>query len=259
MQEIVYIITTFNPNIEVLTKLLSNFSTSRVIIVDNSDNINNHFISTGKINIVQNKQNLGFTGGANAGIRKALAKGAEWVVVMNYDLSVTKKSISQFNKILENSTPGVIGPFAGKLDPKRWTTIFPSTSTDYISGSCIAIHRKVIESIGLFYDPYFIYYEDADYCVRARRAGFPVKHVPISGITHYDSGNPTVGAHRHEYYLARNHLYFVERCAPPMVKAHEYMRLPKTMAEHIQKKDRGAIFGLQDYFFRRSGICNRDL
>lgn len=170
--------------------------------------------------------NRGYGGGANEGIRQALERGAEWVVVCNQDVQLSRKAQSQLHAIAQKCEPCIFGPEAGSFDPKRWTTMLPPQgSVDYISGSCMAIHRKVIEKIGYFYEPYFMYYEDADYCVRAKKAGFPLKQVRFTGFNHQLQSC----GWRKDYYLARNHLLFVLRQAPLPVKFYEFFRLPKTL------------------------------
>lgn len=180
--------------------------------------------------VIDNTQkNRGYGGAANVGIRRALSGGAEWVVVCNQDIALTKKDREILIRTLKKMPPGIVGPDAGSLDPKRWTTILPVTGvTDYISGSCIAIHRNVIGKTGYFYEPYFMYYEDADFCVRAKKAGFPLVQIALPGFKH-----PRASSGRmKDYYLFRNHLLFVLRLAPWRVKLHELLRLPKTIYDY---------------------------
>ena len=103
----------------------------------------------------------------------------------------------------------------------------------YISGSFMAIHRKVIAEIGYFYAPYFMYYEDVDLCVRAARCGFPLKKLNGAGIEHTERPVWSKGSRQHGYYLARNHVWFVWRLAPLRVKLYECIRLPKTLLEFL--------------------------
>jgi len=234
-QNISFIIVTYKPDTAVLGRLQKSLAGKSIITIDNS------------------KKNFGFGGGANVGIRKALAKGAQWVVILNQDIELTNASVEKLYRKLQLLPPCIAGPFAGSLDELRWTTILPSKKVDYISGSCIAMHRKVITKIGMFYEPYFMYYEDADFCVRAKNAGFPLIHVSIAGISHNETTSLGRGSFLHQYYLARNHLLFVERNAPLLVKIHEMVRLPKTIWEHYKKQERGALVGIRDYFLRRFG------
>lgn len=179
--------------------------------------------------VVDNTQhNRGYGGGANVGIRQALDKGAEWIVVCNQDVRLTKEAITHVCVIAKKRDPGIFGPEAGSLDPVRWTTNLPAKGTaDYISASCMAIHRKVFETIGYFFEPYFLYYEDVDFCVRAQRARFGLTKISLPGFTHAGGA-----AKQKTHFLARNHLLFVCRQAPWRVKFHELMRLPKTIYDY---------------------------
>ena len=213
-QSVGFIIVAYNPNKESLKKLQSSLARKPVTVVDNG------------------KHNLGFGGGANVGIRQAVGQGAEWIVVLNQDTEMTQEATNALCRRLEQLPPCIAGPFTGSLDLKRWTTIL-GTGDDYVSGSCMAIHKRVIEKIGYFYEPYFMYYEDADLCVRAKNAGFPLKKLNGAGIEHSDRPVWGKGSRIHEYYLARNHLWFVWRLAPWNVKLYELIRLPKTLLEFL--------------------------
>lgn len=227
-----FVIVIYKPDKEVLRRLITAIHEWPTEIVDNTD------------------RNLGFGGGANVGMKKAFDAGGEWVVVCNQDIELTRAGVLKFTKELQECDPGIIGPEAGELDPKRWTTILSSTASRpgleagrmdsltkrgndkkkigddnllYVSGSLMAIHRDVWEATGGFYEPYFMYYEDIDYCLRAKKAGFPLCQITVDGFKHT--------AHEDEYYLARNHLLFVLRNAPIGVKLYEFIRLPKTLLE----------------------------
>jgi hypothetical protein len=238
-KEIAFIVVTYKPDNKMLDALRSALRGHWLIEIDNS------------------KRNLGYAGGANVGIRKALAGGAQWMVVMNQDLSLTSEAVSKFSLSLTKAPLGIVGPFAGGLDPRRWTTMFPSERKEYITGSMIAVHKSVVEKVGFFYEPYFLYYEEVDLCIRAKRAGFQLTHKPIDGISHEESVSLGKGSLAHQYYLARNHMLFIERCAPPQVRLYEYLRLPKTIAEHLGRRERGGALGIRDYLLRRFGQYNR--
>lgn len=185
---------------------------------------------TWDIVIDNTEKNLGYGGGANLGITRALDEGSDWVVVCNQDITLSNKDKEILNNKLVKAKPGIYGPEAGTFDKKRWTTILPAYGTiDYISGSCMAIHKYVFEKIGYFYEPYFMYYEDADFSVRAKKAGFPLGLLVLPGFQH----DCTIAKERRKkYYLFRNHLLFVLRNAPRIVQLHELLRLPKTIYDY---------------------------
>lgn len=211
-KNVCFVVVTFKPDKEVLRRLVAALEGWSVEIIDNT------------------KKNIGYGGGANKGMKRAFDAGAAWAIVCNQDIELTRAGVLKLTKELEECSPGIVGPEAGELDPKRWTTIVPSSGpTDYISGSLMAIHRDVYETTGGFFEPYFMYYEDADISLRAKKAGFELRQVKIDGFGHETHGSPGKN-----YYLARNHLLFVLRNAPWQVKIHELVRLPKTLFDFIR-------------------------
>lgn len=191
--------------------------------------------------VIDNTQNnRGYGAAANEGIKNALANGARWIVVCNQDIELTKQDKEKFIKTLNNSAPGIVGPEVGSLDQKRWTTILTegdgfrlrgrndNQTIDYISGSCMASHKNVFEKIGYFYEPYFMYYEDADFSVRAKKAGFPLRQIHLNNFRH----EATSPEKNKDLHLFRNHLLFVLRLAPWQVKLYELLRLPKTIYDY---------------------------
>lgn len=84
-----------------------------------------------------------------------------------------------------------------------------------ISGSCMLIRRAVIEAIGFLDERFFAYQEDADYCFRARQAGWQVYYVPAAQITHYGGeGGSRVQPYRSIYQWHRSYyLYYRKNLA----------------------------------------------
>lgn len=250
--EVSFIIISFHPEKRAFRELLLQLRSFNVTVVDNGGVGD---VGIAKVGVIRNASNLGYGGGANVGIRRAMEHGAQWMVILNQDVVLHEKSVHSFVEKLENTHPGIAGSFAGTLDPARWTTILgkKKSGTMYISGSMMAIHRDVVERVGYFYTPYFLYYEEVDFCMRAAQKGFRLMQLPVSGISHKESVSLGAGSFAHEYYLARNHMLFVERCAPWRVKFRELVRLPKTYMEHSRRANRGAILGMRDYFLRKYG------
>ncbi len=259
-----FIIPIFKPNIIVLSKLLKSLKRQKFLLINN-DIKTPLKIKKENITTINNEKNCGFGGGVNVGMRIAFENGALWITILNQDLSLSKQALTDLNKTLKHMRPSIIGPFGGIFDKKRWTTIVNEKNSsiqnnpEYISGSCLSIHKDVVAKIGYFYEPYFMYYEDADYSVRAHHAGFPIIATPRKGITHYHTAIVGVGSAAHQYYLARNHMLFVERMAPIKVKIYELVRLPKTLYEHYRRKEHGALSALWDYVIRSFGPYSRSI
>lgn len=247
---ITFIVVSYHPDKFSFRELLLHLSPNRVIVVDNGGTAESGITN---IETIHAPKNLGYGAGANLGIRKALDEGAEWVVVANQDVSVSQKSIQKFVEALESTPAGIAGPVLGSLEPHRWTTMLGGKKQKYmyVSGSFMAIHKDVIHDCGQFYEPYFMYYEEVDLCIRAQNEGFPMVQLKVSGITHEESISLGSGSAAHEYYLSRNHLLFLERCAPWSVRLYEYLRIPKTFIEYQKKGNAGAVQGMRDYFLRK--------
>lgn len=245
-----FVILTYFSNNKTIERLVTLLSPWPVVVVDNTPG--GSHLQFSRAILIETKKNIGYTGGMNKGIRTCMNRGAQWIIVVNDDMVLTKKGVASFIQALAHLPPGVAGIEGGILDKKRWTTILSSAiiHPEYISGSFMAIHRNVLDRVGLLYEPYFIYYEDVELCVRAKRVGFPIYFIPSIGIRHTEVGHER---RHHSCYLSRNHLLFVERNAPAAVKLREYLRLPKTLWEHWHNGDVEGLHGIKDYFLRRFG------
>lgn len=185
------------------------------------------------ITVLQNKENLGFAAGNNVGIIHALERGADYIFLLNNDTVVDPGVIDELVRVGEgDESIGILGSliyyydspqkvwFAGgkvywPLGTNRHLTSIPAKprEVDFITGCAFMVKRAVVEKMGAFDSDYFLYYEDADWSVRAARAGFKLVVVPASVVWHKEMG--TVG-HRsplHEYYVARNNLLFMDKNA----------------------------------------------
>ncbi len=179
-----------------------------IVVVDNGsadrsvETIRNLKSKVKNLTLIENKKNLGFAGGNNVGIRYALENGADYVVVLNNDTIVP----DNFLNLLENDA-GIVGPVIRFKNDAKWVydyggyinwsigrpkhfelpryTTHPTLCTfDYLSGCCLFIKRKVFEKIGFFDEKYFLYFEDVDFCLRAKRAGFKIALDPKVIIFH---------------------------------------------------------------------------
>lgn len=80
-----------------------------------------------------------------------------------------------------------------------------SLTSDFATGCCVLIRREVIETIGFFDDSYFLYWEDVDYSIRARKAGFKIALEPTSIMYHKNAGSADgAGSRLQQYYQTRN-------------------------------------------------------
>ena len=164
------------------------------------------------VKLIVNKINNGFTGGNNTGMRDATG---DYFLLLNNDTEVEPGFLEPLIEALElDRQAGAASPlirffqnpdkiqYAGgpeKIDLIRgrnswrgWMSDYPTTyttveSTTAAHGAAFIIKRKVAEEIGLLDDDFFIYFEELDWSIRIRKAGYKILFVPSSEIFHKES------------------------------------------------------------------------
>lgn len=178
--------------------------------------------------LLLNENNTGYTGN-NLGIHHALAQGASYVLVMNNDTTPAPDLIARLLKAASSARrPGVFAPaidegsrvsYGGFI---RWfrpdlAHNYDRDRTDiaYVTGACVLIDRRVVEAVGLLDERFFLYFEDADYCLRVRRAGFAIE-VVRDAVVHHEVSHTTRHLDRAvlAYYRYRNAHLFALKHAP---------------------------------------------
>ncbi len=187
--------------------------------------------------LIANEKNLGFTGGNNAGLRHALAQGVDYALLLNNDTKVAPDFLQHLVKTAEadpqvgiagptiyyHERPDLIWSAGGAIDWKRGKTWMvglnePDTGqfgiapreVDFVTGCALLAKRAVLEQIGLLDERFFAYYEETEWCVRARQAGFKIIHVPQARVWHkipLDARDSSPLVH---YYMTRNRLLFLK-------------------------------------------------
>jgi GT2 family glycosyltransferase len=191
-----------------------------------------------EVELVRTGVNLGFAGGNNVGIRRALDRGADWVLLLNNDAEAEPGLVDAL------AVAAAVRPDAGVLACK---VLFADSDrlwyagagfdailgrsrhegfgepdgpgeladTSRATGAAMAVSRAAIEAAGLLDEELFLYAEDLEWSLRIRGAGFAVVYVPEARVRHRVSaaaggaGSPTTS-----YYEARNMLAVVERYRP---------------------------------------------
>lgn len=205
----------------------------KIIIVDNGTN---HKIKPGDNVLIRSKENIGFAAGNNIGIKYALDNKADYVLLLNNDTVVHPNFLKELIGAGENNDKiGILGPkiyyhnsnktwFAGgKVNFFYTKGIHVFGKTDYITGCCMLIKKQVINKIGLMHEPYFLYFEDADYCLNARRKGFKCMIVHSSKIWHKVSQSIKKDSFEYIYYNTRNGLLLCMRNAFFLLKIFVFL------------------------------------
>jgi GT2 family glycosyltransferase len=84
---------------------------------------------------------------------------------------------------------------------------------DYVAGACLLIRSELIKKIGLIPEEYFLFFEETEWCLKARRAGQKVVCVCDSLIYHKGSKSTEKVGGLQEYYMTRNQIIFEKRNA----------------------------------------------
>ncbi len=84
---------------------------------------------------------------------------------------------------------------------------------DWVSGASMMIRREVFTSIGMFDEAYFLYFEEVDFCCRAKRAGWDVWYVPTSRVVHLEGEATGIRGkqRRAPYWFASRRRFFVKQ------------------------------------------------
>lgn len=217
--------------------LRSKFTDFDVCILDNGS-INNESVELAKkfsdnVSVHRSDVNLGFAGGNNY-VESTLLATADYkyYLLLNQDTVIDRNCLTELVQYMDSHpTTAVAGPLV--LEPDNATvqscganislrtgkiisrfqaalrqTIEPEPEqVDCIVGNCFMVRKRCVDTIGLFDDTYFAYYEEADWCMRARNQGWFCTVVPQATIAHSKaSGFRT-------YLNVRNMIWFEKKFA----------------------------------------------
>lgn len=220
--------------------LKTEYPNFEVIFVDNgsadeSVNYVKSKFNDSRLKIIENKHNLGFAGGNNVGIK---ISGGDYIALLNSDTVVSPNWLKEVIKVMESKSQiGVAGCklllygkkdlidyVGGKLsingggilighgEQDRGQYDHIKDDFDYVGGASIIIKRALFQRVGLLDPGYFLFYEETDFCCRARKAGFKIVYIPKAAILHRHSAtfkkvDPT-GLYKF-YMLNRSRIRFI--------------------------------------------------
>lgn len=231
-------------NLACVTSLLEQgAAVERVLFVDNASSDGSARLVAERfpgVELIESGANLGYGGGNNLGIARALALGADAVLIVNNDVTLPPGSIAALTAALEREPKvGIVGPrvlFAqrpelvwaaggaltwrqnlttlrGHLHPDgdAWRR---ELDVDYVTGCAMLVRREVLERIGAFDADYFAYTEDVDLGMRAARAGWRSRCIGSVSAFHAPSSATGGGYNpRRKYMMGVNSVWFLRRYA----------------------------------------------
>jgi GT2 family glycosyltransferase len=236
----------------------------RVQVVDNASGNNEAEIiekAFPEVNVLKQKENLGFCGGCNAGMKQALAEGADFVMLLNNDALVSPNLIeSLLNGYESLENPGAVSPVIFNYPETEkiwfsiaeWEAVWKSGEakfrlaldenyeslknkkpypTEFACGCCLFVSAGVIRQVGFFDERYFAFYDEAEWCVRMKKQGLTSYIIPSAFMYHKVGGStPSLVA---TYLLNRNRLLWAAENLSFSQKIKSYPVLAKEFVWHL--------------------------
>jgi GT2 family glycosyltransferase len=190
------------------------------------------------VEVIHTGSNLGYAGGNNRGISRALERGADYILILNNDTIVDPQLVTALiEAFAANPSLGIAGPVINFMDepnvvmtegvvfnPGPGTEFFhaqpvptdsPSPAlvdVDIVNGCCLMVRADVVRAIGGFDERMFIVHEESDFCLRAAAAGFRCAVLGRTLVWHKGSSSfDRSGRQLQRYFDTRNLYYLLRR------------------------------------------------
>ncbi|MCH9630962.1 MAG: hypothetical protein S4CHLAM37_09730 [Chlamydiia bacterium] len=232
-----------------------------VIVVDNGSSddsaleIKKHYPD---VTLIENEENLGFAEGNNVAIRYALEKGFDGIFLLNNDTAVEPDILDELVKGSKKHPKALLGAkiylysqrdtydHLGGMwnekkasfdliaarevdDHKTYEDFFP---VDYICGCALFAKSEVFKKVGLLDARFFLFWEESDFCTRAKEYGYKNLICPKAKVYHKVSASFTGGRPHTTYFWWRNRLLWLEKNVPSIRRKAIYKN---TVTKEITK------------------------
>jgi len=262
----------------------------KIIIVDNGsqDGSSNRLeLDFPAATLIRLDSNFGSTGGRNVGIAHALQNESDYVLLLDDDSIVTPNFLEPLVRRIE-SQPN-IAAVSGKIYfsaqnrngqsdilwyagcKRSWHTWYNHVGmdekdrglydlaipVDTMAACLMLLNGRVLKKIGLLSEDYFVYWEEADWCARARKAGYLCYYEPQSIVYHnYKSGDPGKETPFYNYLQFRNALIFNNKHNSGSKRFQFWISLPILLGyrvaldirAHNIMSARAVLWGVWDFF-----------
>lgn len=279
--------------LESLSNLESHGVDLNVLVVDNAskdDSVKRigGFKADFNFKLIRNSSNLGFAEGNNVGIRYALLKKADYVMILNNDTLVEKKLlVSLLDTFDEYNDVGVVSPkiyFARGFEFHKeryskedlgkviwyagggidWNNVMGVNlgvdevddgqfeevkEVDFATGCSSIFPAKVLKEVGLFDKRYFMYFEDVDLSLRIKKLGYKVLFQPKGIVWHKVAQSSGIGSDLNDYFISRNRLLFGYKYVPLPIKPPLF----KESIKLLLKGRKWQKIAVRDFYLGRLG------
>ena len=222
--------------------------------------------------------NVGFSGGNNVGIQKALEEQFDFILLLNNDTIVSEDFLNiLIDKFDSKEKIGLVtcmtyyysdptkpwycgGEFNFETGLCRHYTAQENGNrksdedVTFESGCLMLVRQYTIREVGLMSEDYFLYCEDTDYCARLLNAGFRILYTPQVYIYHKVSASTGNKSPLNQYYYVRNSLYVIHQYA-----RNKFKGILSFLEARFKDAVRGRmslnyiLLGIRDYLFNKKG------
>ena len=213
------------------------YNNYRVLVVDNGstdDSVARIRAAHPEVPIIETGRNLGFSGGCNVGIRRALEEGADYVWLLNNDTTVDSQALTAMVNVAHyDQKIGAVGSVLYYMDsPKEiqawggggisfwfgrshhYLTPVSNAKLHYLTAASILIRRSALKDVGLLDEKtFFMYWEDTDYSFRLRKAGWRLAVAEQSIVLHKEHAATGKGSPLLDFYFNESAVCFFQRHA----------------------------------------------
>lgn len=244
----------------------------------------------GGLVLIQTGSNLGFAGGNNVGMRYALRSGADYVWLLNNDTVVCPAPLQPMLDVMASDStvgivggcvlyfdrPGIVQTAGMKLSPFSLrishlgqgcaatdSTVTKMREVDCVPACMILLRKEVIEKIGFIDEDYFMYHEDIDWQIKARRGGWKIFYVPSSKILHKCGASTKKVSFVSAYYQSRNKFLLISKnqglLAPLLFIPLFFSFIRNALKAYLAGERKAAwsiLQGGKDFFLGRKGARN---
>jgi GT2 family glycosyltransferase len=182
------------------------------------------------VEVVELGENFGFARGNNAGIRVALERGAEYVWLLNNDTTVDSNALRALvEKADQDPKIGAVGSAIYSMDQPEHLQLWgggrvswlgrshyfsgpvSDEEVQFLTGASLFLRCSTIRGLGLLDEGFFMYWEDADYCFRMRRAGWKLAVSGDSRVWHKEQGTVGKKSERLDFQFSKSAVRFYRR------------------------------------------------
>lgn len=228
-----------------------------LVVVDNGSSDDSlRQLQAHDLTVLASSENLGFAGGVNIGLRHGLRAGYDAFWLLNNDADPAHDVLEGLVLALDaDERNGLVGSRLVNIDgttqavgggtvslrtgvSRNYLDHWSAGASSYVTFASVLIRRAVVEEIGLLDDGYFMYYEDADLCLRAQSAGWRLAVADVD-VVHAEGGSSQDSRTKARVITASGMRFLSNYGRPPWFAAFLYFAL--RIGARLARRDWGAV------------------